>query len=245
MRSARFVVSLLLIAIGALPALAQSPTSGADPQRQMNEARAAVSFPGGTVTEYVRAVRHAFPGANIAVAPGVESVRLAPVELTGANLPEAVAALRVLSESPVDVSWTGTTALVDGAAAKRRQGDSNPTLLRVWPMAQILSQVEQDDALSAVQTALELAGPGAEVRFHADSQLLMLRGNPTQIDAVSQTLDRLESVANWKRDRSEDPAGDRARAVRELSDDRDRLLRRISELEDQVKRLEAEARTKR
>lgn len=240
----RAIVPVLLAAILTAPVAAQqAPAQGAQSAAAAaNEVRSSIKFPGGTVAEYVATLIRGFPGANIAVAPGVESVRVAPVELTKVNINEAVFALPTLCESQVSVDWFGNTAVVDGVVAKKRQGDSRPSTLKVWSMAEVLSQIKSDDALSAIQVAIELAGPGAEVKFHADTSLLIVRGSGEQIDAVQQTISRLESSAALISKRRATPGGDTGETIRRLTSDRDRLAARVAELEGELQRLKSEGR---
>lgn len=245
--NSRLVLPALLAAIVSAPVLARqaSPQSAQPNSAASTEVRSSIRFPGGTVAEYVAAVARGFPGGNIAVAPGVETVRVAPVELTKVNINEAVFALPTLCESPVSVDWFGNTAMVDGVAAKKRQADTRSLVLKVWSMAELLSRIKSEDALSAIQVALDMAGPGAEVKFHADTTLLIVRGSAEQIDAVQQTISRLESTAELVSKRRATPGGDTGEAIRKLTSDRDRLAARVAELEEQVQRMKSEAQPKR
>lgn len=217
--NARQIVLPLLAAIlcAVAPALAQNAEKSADPAPRQQEARASVTFPGGTVAEYTAAVRRAFPGANIAVAPGIEAVRLAPVELTSVNINEAIFAIPTLSESAVAVDWFGTTAMVNGAAATKNSGVERPPVLRVFALAQVLSEMQPDDALAAVQTALDLVGPGATVKFHADTQLLMVTGTPAHINAAEQVVQMLFETWSLRRDKQTVSAVERVEWALETS----------------------------
>ena len=209
---------------------AQPASNPAAPPPQQAEARVSIRFPGGSIAEYTAAVKKAFPGANIAVAPGVELVRIAPVELTSVNFNEAMFAIPTLSESPVSVDWFSTTALVDGAAAVRH-GREQRAELRVWPMSQLLTQVKPEDALSAIQTAVDMVQQGAEIKFHKDTQILLVRGTPDQLDAINQVINRMLENSAALRGEGRGAGED---AVRGLRAEREQLLQRVRDLEAQA-----------
>lgn len=193
------------------------------------DALAAISFKGGTVAGYVAEVGKAFGGVNAAIAPGVESVRVGPVELVNVSANNAMIALSTLAASPVVVDWHGSTVLIDGMAATRRSSE-HPSELRVWAMGRVLAEVKAEDALAAMQLATDMVGPGAELMFHADTQLLLVKGTKEQLSAVHSAFDRLEENV-----RQNSAAGN---AETELQSARHRIAELEAQLEEARRTIE-------
>jgi hypothetical protein len=67
--------------------------------------------------------------------------------------------------------------------------------------------VEPDVVLTAVRTALESGnGDQAELKYHADSGLLIVRGAPDQLAAASSVLDRMQTDMRMRRKSLKDAA---------------------------------------
>lgn len=233
MNRRQLIVPLLAAAL-AFPVFAQqeSRAPASAQEAQPTDSKADIRFPGGTVAEYTSALRSAFPGANIAVAPGVEVVRVAPVELTGVWVHEAVIAVGTLSESQVTVEKYGNTHLIDGAMATKRQHAEQRSILRVWALAWLTEHREPKEILSAVQTAVDMVDPGAEIRFHTDTKLLLVKGTPDQISAVDQVIG---SMITNIRQIAVDQSAAAVTSEERWKSERQELMARIAALEAQLR----------
>lgn len=209
----RFLVVLCL----ALTALLSPGPSFAQPQpappASPSDLRADLSFPGGTVQQYVDAVGKAFGSANAGVFPGSEALKASPVHLKQVTRDEALHLLHALTGGMVTVQARGDVFGIFPQPGPPRELTRQ---IRVWPLAKVLSQMKPDEALSAVKAGLDLAGEGAEVKFHPDTTLLIISGTGAQIDAASQVVERLENVAGWReseKERAERPKTGEADAL--------------------------------
>jgi len=176
-----------------------------------------VQFPGGTVTQYVRVLQSVVPGANIVVSRRASEVTLAGIELRDVGLETAVWAIR--SAGPEAGSWDidtlpsmrrGTVAFgVDvrerPEMLERRSGSIDRLeVFSLAPVADVQGKSSFPGALGAevvlgaVKQAVEIAAErapgqaGAELKYHKESGLLIVRGGPEALDAVRQVLGKLE-----------------------------------------------------
>ncbi|MBL8747054.1 MAG: hypothetical protein JNK58_11955 [Phycisphaerae bacterium] len=207
------ILTLSGLVILAGPSLAQQPAPAPAPGMATGvtqastpaptpDPRADVSFAGGTAQQYVDAIGKAFGAANAAVAPEAASIAVAPVQLKSVTRHDAMTLLQALASGRVAVMPRGDTFMVLSDRSSEEQRLETP-IIRVWPLEKVLARMKPEEALSAVQAALELAGEGAAVKFHADTSLLIIRGTGRQIDAVSQVVDRLENVAGYREGEAE------------------------------------------
>lgn len=161
-----------------------------------------LSFKGGTAAEYLETVRRAHPPANIAAMPGVERFEIPPVEFQWATVEAAVRMLEDLQRT----SDAGREELrvrmlpVEGSAeplvqvlVERRRGEETSM---VWSVAETLSRgVDPADMLTAIETALRQFESPATVRFHKETDLVIVRGTSDQLSAIDMVLGRLEQSA--------------------------------------------------
>lgn len=180
-----------------------------------------INFRGGTLAEYVAAVREAAgpDGTNVLFSQEAGSVSVPPVQLQSVSVRIALEVLEdVLLPSDVGRSLTVATH-TDGEAAPvysiQGAGGHQPslTITNVLSLNSICKPIwlnstgseiflSQDTALSAVETAVNLGSRGAsaaEVRFHADSGLLMIVGTPDQVRTAELVLDQLRSDVRERR----------------------------------------------
>lgn len=176
-------------------------------------ARGDLSFPGGTVQQYVEAVSKSFGSANAGVFPGAESLTIAPVQLKQVSRDEALHLLEALSGGLVAVKPRGDVYAVQPEHPGARISVDE---VRVWSLAPVLQRMKAEEALSAVGAALDLAGAGARVKFHQDTTLLIVSGSPQHLDAAQRVVDRLESVAGWRSSEADRAAHPREPAADEL-----------------------------
>lgn len=201
------------------PAPAQSPP--ALPARfdrgDWLSATVTIAFPGGTVGEYLAALRAAAGEMpiNVAFTGGVEELAMPPVSFRGVQLDTAIRAIanlaaprggrvRVQGSGDQQPPGFGVGAPMFVVSLERpREADGIETVTRVMslavltpPRADPASGLTADIALSAVEAALQAdrtAGTPADIRFHKDSGLLFVTGTPGQCGLVEEVLARLQS----------------------------------------------------
>jgi hypothetical protein len=213
--TAGFLAALFIMALpgaaGGQPAQPPPQQQQPPPQRQRPEQAALpvidLSFPGGTVLDYVAALRKANPEANIVVDPEAAQIAMPPVTLRRVTVPAALAVLQrrsvndgrtvielsleeVPSFSPEERPTYQVQARTSGA------GRAPPPIrsTKVWTVSRLLGgDITSRKLLSAVETALEVVGsePKPDVRFHEDTGLVIARGSAEQIEAIADVIDQL------------------------------------------------------
>lgn len=215
---------------GVAPTGGGAPTAPAQPApAQPEAARLNVDFPGGPVMAYVEMLRRQAPAgmANIVVSAAAARMPLAPIMLRDVTVANAVFAMRTAAgsaEGELQVNPFGvrqgepiptrdTIFQVDYyprlvMQTPRTVQQENPSQMHVLSLRPVLNagagtlEVRAEPVLTAVQAAIELA-PGsepAEMRFHAETALLMVRGSIAQLRAAEACV---EEIANDLRARRE------------------------------------------
>ncbi len=177
-----------------------------------------VSFEGGTVQQYINAIRK--QGTNVNVILDVEDLNLPmpAVELRSVELESAIFVLRkrqvvadgILAELDVNMirhSPRDNPTFVISAETRSvdRSGPNRSAVLSVKDV--INAGLTPSDILTAVETALELFGDDrarAEMRFHEETGLLIARGSSEQMATIHEVMDQLrESVDQEMQSRAE------------------------------------------
>jgi hypothetical protein len=209
-----------------------------------------VEFPGGAVRDYVRAVREAAKPANVnVIAPeSVLSATIDEISLRDVTIDTAVRAIEwaitprgVVAVQPID---TSTFGIIDNTPTWpiHPQAPNAAPAPKPQPMLQVLSlrdlvermpgdpedapmTVPADVVLTAVRTAIEsdpAGGEPAELKYHADSGLIIVRGTAQQVNAATSVLDRMQTDLRTRRNAAREAAKaggnlDNLRAEVELS----------------------------
>lgn len=189
-----------------------SPNAGAQQPVDAPSANAAMTldFPGGTAAEYIASLRRANPNANIVVLGELARVRMAPVQLKNVDV---LSALSVLDQIPQSQGSFEAKIEVHNVASSQDVPDvytvtahihergPSPGQMQtsVISMADVLGEsLKAADALTAIQTALELIGAESEpaqIKFHEETGLLIARGTPEQIETIRQVNSQLRERA--------------------------------------------------
>lgn len=200
-----------------------------------------LTFDGGTVGEYVEALRNAVQGANVVVTtPEVQELVLPPVQLDSVDLGAAVHLIegdyqpneRTVIRIEVDVigRWHDDQKPVFKVSGQVRRRGPAAAESGVWTVADLLaSDVPPEAVLTAVETALELFADNrarAEVRFHEETGLLIARGDPLQMEAIDDVVDRLREGLDRRREVKQQEAGQEAE---------EKASQRVKELENELR----------
>jgi hypothetical protein len=197
-------------ALAALASLAAAGGGDGQPKPPPAVAVIDLSFPGGTVIDYVSALRKAAGEANIVVDPEAIRVAMPAVALRHVSVPAALEVLKGrsfndgLSFVQLDVAHAPSfspeerpTYLVQARSGGVPRVAARPTQTMVWTVARLLGEdLTSRKLLSAVETAVEVAGPEPrpDVRFHEESGLLIARGDDAQIDAIAAVIEQLNTA---------------------------------------------------
>ncbi len=166
-----------------------------------------LTFPGGTLEEYVQAVRKAASGANIMVATGeAGKVHVPPVELESVTVRAAVHLLvgrydlddrMAIYVEVEDVRSAGKPVF---RVSANKHGGRTQAEVKVWSVLDLIGdelagdKMSAKEVLTAVETAVELLiehNQPAQVRFHESTGLLIARGTSSQLHAIGQVVSEL------------------------------------------------------
>lgn len=226
------------------------PGGATRPSDKTETDRFDLSFAGGTVEQYVNAIRAKRPDANVVLMPGAGSFSAPPVDLSQVTLG---AALNVLDgQERMQRSGTqqvGVDRIMDGARALHRISVHGaiepPEQTGVWDVAEILeSGTPVEDVLTAVEATLQLYDAPGKMQFHEQTSLLLMRGPQEQLEAVERVLDAVLAAASVRKHTRDQRAEELRRIEREIADtvsEYEILREDLSILEGIVDRLKAEA----
>ena len=253
--------SLALLTMLAPPpsgALARSPAQphaqNAHVERDRNTAALNITFPGGTLAQFVDALKAGAPGPlNILLKREAPSLEVPPMDLKSVSiktalelaipeqgrrvetLPDGAEILRFCefsvigehdpSSAPVYVIDAFSTRREPKLPQRTKAGYAHA--LEVYSVERIVSG--EDDVrrlITAINSALALS-PGAqpaELKFHPEAALIIARGDPEQLSAIERVINSFIDTASIRENERIANAVQRA----EL---RDELIERRAELE--------------
>ncbi len=201
-----------------------------------------MEFPGGTVGEYIDAIREAAPGANI-LPPitDVGGITIPPVKLDGVDVGAALELLdgdfpldkRTVLKLDVDEDHTDDNRSVFRITASK-------DTIRVWNVIDLLSEkIKAEDVLTSVETAVELLADDyaeVQVKFHEATGLLIARGTPRQVETIDGVLGELRGHLVLQEmfgglNSYPAPMAGNGKSLSELRAELQQLLQRIDQLE--------------
>ncbi|MCP4590695.1 MAG: hypothetical protein GY842_08120 [bacterium] len=230
-------------------ASAQSgPDSGTEREAQLVN----LDFPGGSVVDYVAALRKAVRDVNIVVMPAAQDLEVPPVQLQSVGLGSALQLIQgrfnpdertvvEIEVADVSVYEDGEGAVWRVSAEIHRRGRPSSMETRVWCVADLRDTDTPPEAvLTAVETAVGLLAedyPPAEIRFHEATGLIIARGHREQVGAIDQVLDELRG--NRKRAQTSEESKETQEQAEELKRLIDERGREVAELSEQILQLKA------
>ena len=174
-----------------------------------------LKFKGGTVGQYVDALRKTSGGANIVVMPDVADVLLGPIELKQADF---YASVMLLDDHEHSTASRITHLKVEQQPSITEAGQDifvvtgiirdlvkeQPAVSRVFIVSQLLNAdppIPAEDVLSAVEAAMELTKgilPAADIFFHKETSLIIARGHPEQMNTIDSVVGQLWEGIRWR-----------------------------------------------
>jgi type II secretory pathway component GspD/PulD (secretin) len=171
-----------------------------------DSARISVNFPGGTIGEYVKALRAAWPGANIVVSADATHQPVPEVVLRDVPLSVAISVLEVQRENDQQLEVVRVIPLggseADEATAFRvefrQQQFRTPGEPRreasAWSVADLVAGgYTSDEVLAAIQVGQSLFEQAATIKYHEPTNLLVALGSKDQLGLIARTLDQLRA----------------------------------------------------
>lgn len=208
-------LSTMLVACLTVTLAVNAPGSPADPVVNATQSATAsnlfdLDFPGGTLKEYVEAIRNKNRKANIVIMPDAVNIPMPPVQLKSVQLPRAMEILDNLvvgsdhQEVKISLRYVrgnsdmGELSIFTINASRR----SLPVRTMVFSVSDILQgEVSDRDLLTTIESSLELVSEGqpeAKVQFHPETGILIVRGYEAQVELVSNLLEELNRAAARK-----------------------------------------------
>jgi hypothetical protein len=182
---------VVLAGLLAVPAGAQAPRP--DGERSVFD----LSFGGGSAVGYIDSIRQAAGPVNIVVEPGAELVDVPPIELKRVSLSQALALLDGASIERDNYAIRLDVATLGDAESRpvfkiqvrgQRPGQLTQRMNQVWSLQPVLAGgYEPAEVLTAIETALSMLEDThvpADLRYHDDTSLLIVRGHPTQLATI-------------------------------------------------------------
>ena len=225
------VLSFLILLCSALPA--QQETATTAPPRPPAVV-VTLSFRGGSMAEFVAAVRAAEAKANIVVAAAAADAKLPAIELRGAGIDQALEGACAVAEAvypvrvkdftgagepvysitsmgPVQYGNVSGTATTNASPAPARADETTQVfslnrLTEPDPRFVASEGLKVETILSAIEAGTSDDAKKAVLRYHRDSGLLFLRGTRAQITIIKDLLSNLERDLEERRRRAVTPA---------------------------------------
>jgi len=237
---ATFAAAFTLIAgHPASPALAQGqPNFPGQSPPAMPDTSVSVEFKGGTVLQYIEALKKSGKAVNVVPSERAGKQQLSSISLSQVPVGVAVYAIQAAASSaggawridqiiPPGPRILGTTeayAVDFFALGKRGEevGVESYSLQKILRPDGKAGGVDAKVILTAIETGLKLQNEGMEqppdLQFHADSGLLFIRGTSAEVRLVGSVVSRMSEDAGRRATASERKAREdamRGLAVRE------------------------------
>ncbi len=216
-----------------------------------------LKFPGGTVEEYVEAIRDTVNDVNIVVMPEATELYLEPFDLHQVDLYAAINLLQGLSEKTTSKTVTIITELTEAwsttakdiivvQAKVHEHSVSIPKTHLVISVSDLFQEdgFTHEDMATAIETAMSISSDiydEPDVRFHEETGLIIARGHPDQMATIEQVIDQLrEGIIRRQQQQALANNAENQNAIRNLEMAIHKRDLMIKELELELSRLNRE-----
>lgn len=228
----------------SLPPEVQQMLADAMAKQQAPPVTFSVDFAGGTVTEYLEAIRKAYPKANIVSAAGLEAYTVPAITLKEVTIDGALKPLEYVAQATGGRSADLNVRKDDGVASvsvpQRSVSRSDALSTFVWNSKTLTANglVSVADITGAIETALSVfPEEGPAIRIHEATGILAIRGTREQLSAVENVIDQLRETPRPYEAPSELEQAERS--VRESQIEIHKLEVQIATIEERRARLDA------
>ena len=158
-----------------------------------------ISFPGGTLEEFIEAVGKALtahvrnaPKLNLIVPPNVTPVRMPKLELRSVDMRTLISATTMLLQPEhmwQSAGGNNTFVLVTRTDARKTQA---------YYIGHLLKKFKVADITTALETVWQMGSKAkTELKYHEDTQMLIVRADRSQIEMAENVLTQLrDALAN-------------------------------------------------
>lgn len=167
-----------------------------------------LAFPGGTPSALIDAITKSAQQSpikrfhlNVLIPPELNDVRIPPMELRSVDVGSVFQSLNMLSRN--GIQWTPNVSRGRGGFVERsasevwiltRRSDDRKT--QAFYVGNLLKKFKVDDITTAVQTTWELGAKEGgnmkpELKYHKETQLLIVRAYPAQIETMTEVMSQL------------------------------------------------------
>ena len=159
-----------------------------------------LDFPGGTVQEYVEALKHAGAEGRVVITGESGTMPMQPVTLRNVQIESAI---RILDGIESDSGANARRVTIESLGnlyrvhieSRRRSAE---TVSRVWSLRAITANGMKDDTLlSAIEAGIDTLGEGRapNLRYHEPTALLIAVGDPVALKLIESIIDGLDESA--------------------------------------------------
>lgn len=162
-----------------------------------------LDFQGGSVGEYVEAIRKVCPGANIVMMQGAEKMSVPAVKFRAVTVG---AAMRAIERQERGLNGAHSALIVrsigvEGSSESvfKVEVESTPAgpigaeSVHVWSLApSIAAGVKVEDALSAIDAALAVDQRPVTIKYHEATNLLIVRATEQQHKVIDDVIHEVE-----------------------------------------------------
>ena len=230
------LTALLLLAplaLSTVSAVAQDAPATSQRRRAAPTAvTVSLKFAGGTMADFVAAVRADQSKANIVLATQARNAQVPAMVLKSAGLEQALEGACMAAAADYDVrvkEFRGSGEPVYSIVAQKRHSNTAEQVLpadhdsQQWvsSLNELTSErvsgmkaMDVATILSAIELALSDEKKAPSLRFHKDSGLLLVRGSREQISVVEQVLGTLSRDMDQQERRQKSKRADEARKAK-------------------------------
>lgn len=163
-----------------------------------------LKFSGGSLADYVKALKEAAPDLNVIIAvPEARDIKVPAIQLESVSPGSAIGLLQgtypLNDGTPINLfiqDWGGSPAESAARVYKiwtnPREMARPPADVRVWSIGDLfLGDRKAEQILTAIETAVGLLKgyPEAQIRYHADTTLVVASGDPDQLRTIDRVVD--------------------------------------------------------
>lgn len=163
-----------------------------------------LKFPGGSLADYIKALREASPGLNVLVTvPEAREIQVPPIHLESVSASSAIGLIKGYQSLADGTSLSiyieafGGPPAEDASAVYKVFSVQDAKVprhieVRVWSIGDLIADGRTaQQILTAIETAVGLLKgyPDAQIRYHADTTLVVASGAPEQTQTIDRVVD--------------------------------------------------------